>query len=247
MKKFTLLSATLALATTATSSWAASVGVNFTNEFAVGASSLNASASAGFVAQDDWNNVDVLTSSGSANALGNDSGVATSVNLSWSNVNNSFFGSSSTGTANDTLYSGIIEGNFSNINSGPNLTVTGVNFDSYDVYVYMAEFGSTGASVAVDGLTKFYTATNNFGAIGFVEATSTSAGSLSTATYARFSGLSGSSFNIDFNKVGSGNRAAVAGFQIVEISAVPLPASLPLFMIGIAAFGAFRRRTSVPG
>ena len=230
---------------------AASIGVNFEYQATWGsaANSLLPTDSAGLVAQQNWNNVANIgtgfgTTSGSVGGFQDSNGNATGVSLNWNNVNNTFVGDApwniAPTSADESLFYGVIEGMFSVGPSGPNLTVAGVGFALYDVIVYLAD---SPAGVTVDGSTLFYDPTI-FSSVGYVAATSTSSSSTPIATYAMFSGLTSSSFNIDFQKL-SGNRAAVAGFQIVEVATVPLPAALPLFLVGLGGLGfASRRRKS---
>lgn len=238
--------ALVALLATTSATFAASIGVNFVNEYSTSDSTLASNDEAGLIKQDNWNNVDVLTRDGSTGALNDDSGSATGVNLSWSKVNNSFYGASTSASPDEKLFRGMIEGDYNGTGPlGPLLSISGVGYATYDVYVYMADFASTPANVTVDGVTKYYTGTNDFATNGFVEATSTSTSSQPLATYALFSGLTGSDFTITFDKTpvsGFSNRATTVGFQIVEAAPVPLPAALPMLVAAVGGLGMLRRR-----
>ena len=222
------------------------IGINFTTD-STPDSVLSANQSAGFVAQTNWNNLLTQTvhNGSQTNLVDSNSDLLSGLNVAWSNVNNDYRGSYSAGTGDDTLFEGMIEGSSSAGVAGPTLNVTGINYAMYDVYVYMAEFASSGASVKIGSEEFFYTATNNFANTGYVQATSTSFHDLSVATYARFSGLTDSSFQIDAFKV-NGNRAALVGFQIVEAAQVtdtaqvPEPSTLAIFALGIMGLASRR-------
>ena len=165
--------------------------------------------------------------------------------VSWTNVNNDFIGSNSPGTTPDSkLFRAMVEGPTGLGSPGPSITVSGLNFSSYDVYVYMAEFVSSPASVRIGSTEYFYRATSNFAATGYVQATSTTP-SNATATYALFSGLTGPSFAVDGFRQGA-NRAAFVGLQIVATAAVDEPATLALLTLGLIVVRARSKRRTRP-
>lgn len=118
------------------------------------------------------------------------------------------------------------------------LELSNIPFNSYDVYVYAVGSASNrGGSIELDGATTYYVIGNNTPAddgSGYILATSTvydseNPGSgIAMANYALFSGLSGNAQTVNLAALDMGNafdRLRFTGFQIVDTSAVPEPAS----------------------
>ncbi|HZZ57257.1 MAG TPA: hypothetical protein VFE31_05450 [Opitutaceae bacterium] len=230
---------------------AGSVGLNFDpldpSYYDFGNFALAPTDSAGVVAQTNWNNLEVptYTPTGTySNLVDNSGAVVSGLSLSYSNVNNAFIGSDGNSTPDQTLFHGIIEGLYPAGTTGPTIDVSGIDYAHYEVIVYMAEFADSPAAINLGSTTYYYTATNDFPAVGFVQATSTSDSDYPVADYAVFSDLSNSSFEINFTNEGD-NRAAIAGLQIVETS-VPDGGATSLMLgaalIGVAGLGARRRK-----
>jgi hypothetical protein len=218
-----------------------SVGVNFYNDDNPTGTMLAANQSAGVVGQTNWNNEtfagrfdsNVAANTGTVSTVYNNAG-AVEIGLSyvWSGANNAWgtFGSTSTGNA--TLFGGHFEGDYV-VGTGPNVSVTGVNYSIYDVYVYLDD---SPASVSIFNESYSYTTSyNSFATQGFLQANSN--GDL--ANYALFSGLTSENFQIDFARI-SGNRAGIAGFQIVDTSVVPEPSTLAILALGLMGLASRR-------
>jgi hypothetical protein len=211
-----------------------SIGVNFYNDTNHTYTMLAANQSAGVVGQTNWNNEtfsgrfdsNVAANTGTVLTVYNNAGaVETGFSYVWSGANNAWGSSGSTSSGNTALFGGYFEGDYV-VGTGPNVSVTGVNYSIYDVYVYLAD---SPASVSIFNESYSYTTSyNSFATQGFLQANSN--GDL--ANYALFSGLTSENFQIDFAKI-SGNRAGIAGFQIVDASVVPEPSTLAILALGL--------------
>jgi hypothetical protein len=204
-----------------------------------------ASAAVGVVAATNWNQI---TTSGStqtvpANTLFNSSGatttmtVSTSMGFGWSDITN---------PANNTAR--LLNGSVGANDLG-SISVGGISYAMYDVIMY---FGTNSASTSARaGITSAgYAGPTNYFTLGganisgsrdnFVLATgTTNATATSGANYARFNGLTSSSFTLTLADGGTGNpNLLFYGFQVVEV--VPEPSAVLLGAFGVLAL--LRRR-----
>jgi hypothetical protein len=165
--------------------------------------------------------------------------------VSWASRNNN--------TVNDqAMYSDVIDA----YGGDDSLSVSGIPYALYDVYVYMYDDGSGRAGSFTIGSTTYYA--RGFGpaegtgnpasdGTGYVLSTDITLGSgsdIDQGNYVVFSGLSGDSFTLFLSAVNAGNldRNKVPGFQIV--AAVPEPSSFALVGLGLFGLIASRRRRS---
>jgi len=216
--KNTLLLASLA---TAQATFADPIGINF------GSGRANAlllpDDTAGVVAQSNWNNADGPT--GGPIALNDSTGTATAVQLTWSTDEQwSFAGPAA--DANGTLLTGWISAN--NTNDPPaTITLTGIPFDQYDLYVYFAHDRGTEDVLISEANSTFppFLAheddTDILGAVTFTRQMLTADGDLTqVGNYARFTNLNREDIELLLDPAGAGgsaDRGAITGIQIVEV------------------------------
>lgn len=186
---------------------------------------------AGVAPVTNWNNSPAgVPSQGTPMTLVNDLGVSTSAAATWSAAN--YWGARLAGGAlaekdpNQRIFHGYIEDR-ANLTA----TITGIPYDTYDVYVYpVGVEGASGdyiRSITVEG--DIGTATTlygrNFGGadavtpVPFHLATGTSraeAEATTTATVFRFAGVSGSSVTITHADVVGWNLGGIGGISIVN-------------------------------
>jgi hypothetical protein len=233
---------------------AASIGINFVGSTSTGETLVPTDvAGVAVVAQDYWNNLQI--GNGDGNGFGNtgalaagtvidsagitDAGVAVTAggrqgtNQSW-RADCASWGFSGT---NLTMMAGGIDGT-------PEVTVSGIPYASYDVYVYASNGAASGggsATISVaSGATGTVAAANTYffeiawTGGNFVQATATSSAQDTGATnYMDFAGNTATGFTLDCvckATVGSGGGwAEITGVQIV---ATPEPSSLALLGLG---------------
>lgn len=100
------------------------------------------------------------------------------------------------------------------------LTLSEIPYAQYDIYVYLSAGTANREGYATDGTSTFYFRTGGSGVSSgdnavLIQATETSDLPVNaTATFARFTNLTGSSKSITVSAAGN---AGIAGFQMVEI------------------------------
>jgi len=206
---------------------AASIGVNLgSNEMSLATSNV-----AGVAAQSNWNNAP--GSSGSLSNLNNDSGTATTLDVSWTVNGGGTWRVSANGTATSDaklMYGYIDPANDSRTSS---VSLSQVPYSAYNVYVY---FGSnnTGARGSITNGTityKFTNGANNPGGNGFQTsdyARTTDTGSTyPTANYAVFEGLTSSSVTVSLIPVDSGTDSWNGIFAVQVVAVNPAMAYNP--------------------
>jgi len=177
------------------------------------------SAGVSSVAQTNWN---VLSGASFTNvALANNAGAGTTATLTGTAGGSYWSGGSSASPAgNSKLASGELVNTWPTSNT---LTVANIPYATYDVYVY-AGIDATGRNETV-GLTpsggagQFYSFTTEGGGSAWTVATSTwngsgTAPSLPSANYVHFTGLTASSFTMNWGAPGNGG---LNGIQIVPV------------------------------
>ena len=249
-----LTTVTLAtLLTTAAS--AAVISVNFDGaQFGGGASILGSSDVSGVEAVDNWNNVTGSSVGGSstATALTDETGGATGTSLTYFER---FWSDGTAGTtANENMTqsytnttTGVASEAMSFAGIGSAFTASG-----YDVIVYLGITDRNGPrefGVNIDGGTAQWIQverhTNGLDTFSSTTFASEAIAAVSTtdSNYIRFTGITASSFSINFlsdSGLGDSERVGVRGIQLV---AVPEPASVSLLLgTSCAALLLLRRR-----
>ena len=198
--------------------------------------------SAGVMAQTNWNNA--FGRSGGPQALVNDMGAASGAMVSWGGAPWTFnISASAAGDANAALMNGYLD---TNNNSTTTVTVTGISYALYDVYVYF-DGGSTGGragNYTANGATKQGNDVGNWpiaaGGGTFDDATTDMIGN-----YILFSGLTGD-LTVTATPIlltDSVKRAPLNAIQIVRH--IPEPGTLALFGLGLAGLGIARRKRMI--
>ena len=223
---------------------AASIGINFGSGRAE--ASLDPSASAGVVAQTNWNNAD--GASGNLAVLNTDDGSASGAELAWATDEQWSAGTGVT-DPNATLLNGWISANNSN-DPDATVSITSIPFAAYDLYVYM---NHDRASEDVDltgpfGTFRIHETDSDLevdiaASVTWVQQMATADGDDSQqGNYVFFSNLTESDLNLILTPAGaegSADRGAITGIQIVE---VPEPSSAILVLLaGLAGFARRRR------
>ena len=204
-----------------------SIGMQFQGQGTALASTDSAGLST--VAQTNWN---VLTgASFSSSALHDSTGASTTATLSGS-ANGTYWagGSSASPAGNSKLASGEL---FNGWPGAPTMTVSNIPYASYDVYVY-AGIDASGRAETVGltpsgGSAQYYSFTTEGGGSAWTAATSTWNGSgtqpsLPAANYVHYTGLTGSSFTLNWGAPGNGG---LNGIQIVAKTSPPTITTQP--------------------
>ncbi len=221
------------------------IGVNFAGGGFGGSPAVNLLPSdiAGVVPAANYNNVpSALTAS--ALSLHDADGLSTTVTLSITGAGLSYSTISGPSISpqggDEKLNTGILAGN--NV-----LTLAGIPYPAYDIYVYVLNDNQSRVQTTTIGALSYYHDGPNAATFvdqnisttyAYIQATSTVPGSPSVDTnYVRFSGLSGANQTITITAPGNG---FVNGFQIVQ---APEPGVALLGFLGATAlFGTTRRR-----
>jgi len=183
---------------------------------------------AGVVPVPNWNNAS--GASGSQSNLIDDSGSATTADVTWTGQATWSWEQSNDpvpANPNGTMFNGYLDtvGN----NGSHIISVIDIPYSQYDVIVYIdgennggdrparinINPGSTGDNPALDVFTRENANWNGT----FVQATATNLPGTSGANYARFNGLTDSNFGIYAEA--ESFRAAINGFQIIETAVAP--------------------------
>ena len=211
----------------------------------------NSTTSAGIVSQDNWNTS--AASSWTSLALYDNAGASTTATLTGS-ANGQYFGGGVNTTAGDImLSSNEIYNGWSGVGTGATLTFSGIPYSVYDVYVYAA-IDSSGRNETIEltptGGSASYQSFTTSGGPSWVIANNPVVGwdgigtqpTAANATAAEFTGLTASSFVLNYGAPGNG---AINGVQIVA-AAIPEPATLGIIAIGelgVVLLGRKRRMT----
>ena len=214
-----------------------------------------ASQYAGVVSAPYWN--DSWTMNGNANGsagiawanLVDNTGTATGMSATYVNylnwwqyyqIQGSAPGQDGSGTYNRNLLNGFLNDGASNDSGGANLSLSSIPYAQYDLYVYFSSDAAGRAGTVTVGSTTYDFSTLGAASISGADAvltqTTDTGGANPGANYAVFSGLTGSSQNINMNIPLWGG---IAGFQVV---AVPEPGTLALASVGGLMVLGLRRR-----
>lgn len=214
-------------------------------------SNLLSTASAGLASASNWNNE--TGGSGANIALADNSGAGTTALLTYGAAGlSSRFGYPNTPDTNlDTIYQHALYGD--PLNGGePHLTITGIPYSSYEVYVYASEATNNTSVLSItDGTTTYYYRSGGgyggdgkqmAGLTSLTLTTSTNAGSptVGLAQYQLFTNETSSTFTLtESGSINGQISNNIFGLQIVE---TPEPGTLVLIGGGLGSLAAFRRR-----
>lgn len=245
----------LLIATIATlgSAHAATISVNFSssgadpvgNATSLAQTTFASTAVVGVEAVSNWNQIVTSTASPTATSgtLVDNAGASTTLsltsamNFTWSDINN---------PSNDTAR--LLNGQIGISNGQGTVTVASVPYAAYDVIVYFSPNNAAASSRAGISATGYAGPTNYFSLGGvniagsrnnFMQATGTTNATATTgANYARFNGLTASTFTLQLQDGGTDDpNNEFFGFQVVQ---VPEPSVALLGGLGMLCF--LRRR-----
>lgn len=222
---------------------AASIGINMagTRGGTEAAETLAATSTAGVVPQQNFNNVGAIGTQ--ATTLVDNNGSATTAVVASTTAANLY---STYGAAQANPDSQLLNGYFDN-NGTTNsaITITGIPYATYDVYVYGNSDGGGRVGQIIVGANSFYYKTEGSGVAtpGYVLTTATTAAAAPTADYARFANVTGTSLTVTISQIGvaGGSNNGITGIQIVQ---TPEPSVLGLAGVGGLGLLARRRRTA---
>lgn len=232
---------------------ASKIGVNF-NTYKNSYWPIPSDWSAGVVPQTNWNNTSGLPSGGGAvgdtsaidgpmtGVLVDNQGIATSVTIDFTGPD-SWRNSSAEGETGDSRLHAAGLDNSGNSGVGPRVTISDLytqfpDNPAYDVYVYVgAERSSRVGSLEINGGDKKYFSTDGDDFSAHIEATATSAGESTTASYVHYRGITGSTFTVTMDNV-SGTGTLLRGIQVV----VPESSAVVLLGLGTVLLSLLRSR-----
>ena len=242
MKTLSILSMSMLFASTC---FGQAISVNFAGDNGGGTSIFTTAADvAGVVPVANWNGDETQAASGSMSDLVDSSGATTAASVEWSGANNTW-GGSGAATADERMVNGWLDDN----GNGSTITVTGIPYDIYDVYVYgSSDIGNAGSGWNTEVNGTRYTSGGSYvdpvnasGSyfVGYVDGATTD----DNPSYVKVSDLSGGDLTIFGARyqdpAGADFRGAVSGFQIV---AVPEPSAFSLIALAGLVVLARRRR-----
>lgn len=215
---------------------AASIAIKFATEASAGAGNYTrVTSTAGAVPQGNWNNIDLPRGNGlapgSASSIIDDSGV-TIAGLSMSYDADAAYVNGAAGSGGDvTLGYGGMESQTGSYGTGNQVSLTGVPYAQYDLYLYVNGWtsGRTGKALLNGGGEKTFQTLQDFPGT-HVESTSDAV----AGSYIVWGGVTGDP-TIQF--ANGNNNIMVGGLQIVQVPE-PVAASL----VGLAGLALMARR-----
>lgn len=209
---------------------ASTISVNFVETLGHANQQMATTTSAGIDSQMNWNNAP--TPNGEL-ALNNSSGNPSGATVNWSSSNVWGDGEANVDASAGVGNAQVARGYLDDGGEGADWTVTGIPYANYTAIIYHStdaaggEYRPTtvnGTEYATTGDKARYGGNSNWDATNSITVT----------------GLSGDLVVDNLNRDG-GNRASIAGFQIVETATIPEPSGSAL--IGLAGLALiFRRR-----
>ena len=207
---------------------------------------------AGVEASANWNN---SWPSDPVTDLVDDQGAATTLDLAYESFNNwSIQGTTPAldgdGTANKRLLNGYLNAGPAAWNPSPTysrVTLAEIPFSTYDVIVYFSSDAAGREGDVTDGTTTFsfntVGATSVSGTDALFAPTTDTLGTYGTAAnYAVFQGLAGAGQTFTVQMRDNDEWGGIAGFQVVETTAIPEPASAALLLGAAGLAGSVLRR-----
>lgn len=211
------------------------IGINFGSD----QSALASSDITGVIAQANWNNAPGAVSS--LTNLLDETGTATTANVTWSSSNT--WKASANATPTEKLLYGYLDGG--STGAPVNVSITDISFALYDAYIYINRDGNDSTSTyTVNGQTVTVTPGSNQTSLSLAGITTIGDPNPGTSgTYIHFINLSGdfsllTSNAFDYPQSGDG-RSPVNAIQIVS---VPEPSSIVLIGAGLSALFFLRRK-----
>ncbi|MFT7302877.1 MAG: hypothetical protein ACI8UZ_001715 [Akkermansiaceae bacterium] len=218
-----LLKTSFILGFATTLSNAAPIGINF------GAgrtdASLLATDSAGVIAQTNWNNLTGAT--GGPTILNDSSGTATATSITWATAEEWSLGDVPA-DPNGTLLNGWI-GSQAVTDPLSSVTLTGIPFETYDLYIYLAhdrateDVALTEANAAFSPFLAHEDDTDILTPVVFSQQTLTANGDdTQSGNFVKFTNLTQADLTLFLDpagSVGTAERGAINGIQIIEIIA----------------------------
>ena len=217
---------------------AAVVSVNFVRQFA-SAQTVDPNTPYGVELASFWTN----TTSNTPTNLRDNTGVATTLDLTISGGSRNVFGAAQ---INDTsMKAGQL---FSTPNSGPSITISEIPYDNFKVITYLTGYDATNTQASIsDGTTTYWWRPKPFGAALSQTSDTDPSDGIAQGNYAIFGSeqnpLTGNSVTLQATLGESATAGAgIGGFQIVEV--VPEPSTGLLSLLALAGVVFLRQRNS---
>ncbi|MBK1827316.1 beta strand repeat-containing protein [Haloferula rosea] len=118
------------------------------------------------------------------------------------------------------LFNSFIYGNNASGNNDSSVSLTGIPYTSYDVYVYFGSDSDGRTGTLTDGVTTYsFTTDSNTGFPGVYTQTTDTGSGFPQANYAVFSGQTGTDFNVTVTTGALQNSMGIYGVQVINTGA----------------------------